>query len=399
MAFPHAPLSNEQLGPGVSALFAESAAPQMRMMAARGLAPLPARDMLVALYQLWATNSDNLAEIAGKTTAGLPIGIVSGALADPNLPQGVIDLLGRRQLANDSVLDAVVRHPNVADETLASVGLACSEPICDILAENQSRWRAYPKIVVSLYSNRNCRQSVVHRMLETAVRANIEIDLPMMEEIREALGVSKVNPERDIIFAKTVENTEVELALRKQVELALAPTGTDEHEFLQALPLPEIDPEAEHADPEAAAVALLETSEPEKRRSRHAEIRLMEPMEKIRAALLGTASDRAVLVRDTNKTVAMAAIKCPRVTDAEAVAYSADRSLSNDVIRYLANKREWIKLYAVKLNLVMNPKTPMSRAMALLVYLQRRDIQKVSRSKNVSSALAKAAKRKVTEAG
>jgi hypothetical protein len=121
----------------------------------------------------------------------------------------------------------------------------------------------------------------------------------------------------------------------------------------------------------------------------------MRPPEKVRTALLGDKSDRAMLIRDPNKVVAMSVVKSPKVSDSEAVGWSANRSLSPEIIRFIANKREWIKLYTIKFNLVMNPKTPMSKAMALLPYLNRGDLAKVARSKGVPSALAKAAKRKI----
>jgi hypothetical protein len=54
-----------------------------------------------------------------------------------------------------------------------------------------------------------------------------------------------------------------------------------------------------------------------------------------------------------------------------------------------------VKLYSVKLNLVMNPKTPLAKAMTLLAFLNAGDVQKVARSKNISTALSQAAKRKL----
>jgi hypothetical protein len=67
-------------------------------------------------------------------------------------------------------------------------------------------------------------------------------------------------------------------------------------------------------------------------------------------------------------------------------------------VTYISNNRDWTKLYRVKLNLVMNPKTPMSRAMHLLGHLHPSDIRKVATSKNVPSALATAAKRRTRTA-
>ena len=129
--------------------------------------------------------------------------------------------------------------------------------------------------------------------------------------------------------------------------------------------------------------------------SRTQELMAMNTMEKIRAALLGDQSDRGFLIKDSNKIVAMAVIKSPKVKENEVVGYSSNRSLSPDVIRYIASRREWVKLYQVKLNLVMNPKTPMARAMSFLPFLKNNDVKKLARSKNIPAALAKAAKRKV----
>jgi hypothetical protein len=104
-----------------------------------------------------------------------------------------------------------------------------------------------------------------------------------------------------------------------------------------------------------------------------------------------------VLIRDQNKAVCLSAIKSPRVKENEVVAYSANRSLPYEVVRYIATRRDWTKLYAIKLNLVQNPKTPMSQAMGFLGHLHQHDVRKVARSKNIPSALATAAKRRAEQ--
>ena len=114
-------------------------------------------------------------------------------------------------------------------------------------------------------------------------------------------------------------------------------------------------------------------------------------------AIIGNAFERAVLIRDSNKAVCLSAIKSPRVKENEVVAYCANRSLSHDVIRYIAGRRDWTKLYAVKLNPVLNPKTPMASAMSLLGHLHAHDVRKVAHSRNIPSALATAAKRRVAQ--
>jgi hypothetical protein len=373
----------------------------MRKMVAAGLAPLPPRDMLVALYQLW-TGNDEHSDVAGKTIEGLPAPVLDGALADAKLPPGVLDLLGRKLARNEAVLTKVVRHPRVDDETLIGVARVCPESVCDVLADNETRWLACPAIVTSLYNNRHCRMSVVHRMIELAERQKVELQLPAMDEIRQALAESgPVDESRDKMFAE-VHRTETAIeAEQKAFELLGAADVDDE------LELPEIeDHDTElfggtlpHEEPleddeDGPAVSEQDKQPPSKERRLQALLQ-MRPLEKIRTATLGDRYDRSILVRDSIKAVAMATIKSPKVREDEAVAYSANRALSLEVITYISNRRDWIKLYTVKLNLVMNPKTPMARSMTLLSFLNQADIQKVARSKNIPSALATAAKRKL----
>lgn len=405
MAFAHAALPPEVLG-SAAKFVGNEAPPAMQKMAAAGLAPLPPRDLLVALYQLWVDGGEH-ADRAGKTIEGLPPPVLDGALADRSLPAGVLDLLGRKLARNEKALEAVVRHPRVDDETLVGIARVCPEGICDVLAANETRWLAKPTIVASLYQNRNCRMSVIHRMIELALRQGVDLGLPAMEEIRAALEESgPVDETRDEMF-RQVNSTEHVLAEQDKVLDLFAEAQVDDE-----LELPELDDQAplytgpplpgdepieglEVEDEDEADKPRTTDTPPPSRERRLGQLMTMRPLEKIRTATLGDRYDRSILIRDSNKLVAMATIKSPKIRDDEAVAYSANRALTYEVINYIANRREWVKLYSVKFNLVMNPKTPMSRSMTLLAHLNQSDVQKVARSKNIPSALATAAKRKL----
>lgn len=376
MAITHAALDLPSLSVAANKLVGESAKPSARKMVAQGLAPLPPRDLGLALYQIWVTDLDGLAGQAKQSVESLPENVVMGIFDAPDLPAQVIDWLTRRRIKDATVLGRALEHANTDDETWSAMASVGPEEVCERIANNQERWTQAPEIVAALYENPNCRQSLIHRVLEFAVRAGLEVPIPMMDEIRKAMGDCTVDPSRDEALSSVADPDKEAMRVMQVAE------GSEE-----------LDERAMAANQAAGAPVDLK-AEAERRQARHAQLRTMSPMEKIRAALLGSAADRSVLVRDNNKTVAMAAIKCPRVRDNEVVAFSADRSLTNDVIRYIASRREWIKLYAVKVNLVMNPKTPVPRAMALLSHLSRKDLAKVARSKNVSSTLQKAAKRK-----
>ena len=401
MAFSHAVLEASVLGPVAGKFVGEGAPPKMRKMVAAGLAPLPPRDMLVGLYQIWAANDED-SNTAAKTVEGLPKAVLDGALADAKLPPGVLDLLGRKFPRKVAVLTAIVRHPAVDDQTLIGIARVCPEKVCDVIADNQVRWLQAPEIVGSLYGNRHCRMSVIHRMIEFAEREGVDLPLPGMEEIRTVLADSGPPDEsRDAMFKKFHGSEEAEASGEQSVDL-LADAEIDDDLDL-ALPEAEAD-EAEADDPEAEepaapAAEADEDEEPaeDKKISRMAEIQQMRPLEKIRTALLGDKYDRSLLVRDSNKAVAMATIRSPKIRDDEAVNFSSNRALSADVITYIASRREWVKLYTVKLNLVMNPKTPLARSMTLLAYLNRNDVQKIARSKGIPSALSTAAKRKMRQ--
>lgn len=410
MAFEHVPLSESELGPAVWKVVRPEAPAPLQGMVARGLAPLPPRDLVVALYQFWVTNLPELAAQSAKTVEGLPPPIVTGALGDASLPAGVLDFLARKLPRNVQALESIVRHPAVADETLVGLSRICPEGICDLLAENQTRWLNCPAIVESLYQNPNCRMSVAQRMLELAVREGLELGLPNMEEIKQAIASQARNKEAEAEPEADAESEAADdqqfrdvaqrvLAGQEQVLNLVTNAAADEE---LELDLPD-DPEEELPDIDekiAAAEAAAAEAEAENAAEEAADpitvISKLAPMKKIRLALMGNAFERAVLIRDSNKSVCMSAIKSPRVKENEVVAYSNNRSLSHDVVRYISTRRDWTKLYAVKLNLVLNPKTPMSSAMTFLTHLHAHDVRKVAHSRNIPNALATAAKRRLS---
>ena len=89
----------------------------------------------------------------------------------------------------------------------------------------------------------------------------------------------------------------------------------------------------------------------------------------------------------------MAVIRSPAITEMEVVAAAANRGICDDVIRYIANRREYVKEYTVKQALVGNPKCPLATSLRLLGFLRPDDLKTLARSKNVPGALAAAAKK------
>jgi hypothetical protein len=121
--------------------------------------------------------------------------------------------------------------------------------------------------------------------------------------------------------------------------------------------------------------------------------------QKIKLARMGNKEARSLLVRDRNKIVATAAIRSPKITDNEVVAFAKARSVCDEVLRAIAANRDWTRNYQVKLGLATNPKCPQATAIKFLNYLQERDLRGIMKSRDVPTAVATHARRILAKKG
>jgi len=90
--------------------------------------------------------------------------------------------------------------------------------------------------------------------------------------------------------------------------------------------------------------------------------------------------------------VASAAIRSPLLQEPEVIRISSSRAVDEDILRTVANNKEWTRSYQIKLNLVMNPRCPFMFAAKLLPLLRESDLKAIAKSKNVSGSVATAAR-------
>ena len=109
--------------------------------------------------------------------------------------------------------------------------------------------------------------------------------------------------------------------------------------------------------------------------------------EKLRLALVGNAGARALLVRDNNKQVSAAAIQSPQVTASEAAEIAKSKEVSEEVLRFIGNKRDWIKSGEVKHNLCFNPKTPPGITIRFLSHLRLDELRHLAKNRNVPAQI------------
>ena len=120
-------------------------------------------------------------------------------------------------------------------------------------------------------------------------------------------------------------------------------------------------------------------------------IAAMSVGDKIKLAYKGNKTVREILIRDTNKIVSCAVVKSGRITDNEVMTIATNRAIHEDVIRELARVKEYLRKYPVKVALAGNPKTPIPVTIRLLNSLHVKDLGKLAKNRNVSSAVFTAA--------
>jgi hypothetical protein len=115
--------------------------------------------------------------------------------------------------------------------------------------------------------------------------------------------------------------------------------------------------------------------------------------ERAKQARSGDQETRMILIKDSNKVVALAVLANPKLTLHEVEMIAASRNVSEEVLREIAGNRDWIKSYSVTLALVNNPKTPVPMALTFLPKLRTRDLRFVGKNKGVPEVIRMSAKR------
>lgn len=359
------PLPKEEL-PETIRRFGDPAAPTpARTMAAKGLVPVKGADLVTLLVQLAHDPEESVRTAAHGTLSGLPDEVLRPAVSAA-LPPAILDGLLPYVRGHQPLLEELAANRATPDATVARIAKQCDVDTAERIATDQARLLGYPEIIEALYKNRSTRMSTVDRLVELAARNGVELH-----------GVAT--------FAAHVE------AIRGQLIIEETPE--------EELPSDRIFAEALEHDSDEDAIDTDKVDGSEEIRERHRPLAFrigeMSISEKVRLALIGDAAARAILVRDANKIVSMSAVTSPAMKDAEAARIAASKQVSDDILRYLGNRRDWLGNYELKKNLVFNPKTPMGVSMKFISHLRFNDLKGLARSKNVPASLRTAARQRV----
>jgi len=263
--------------------------------------------------------------------------------------------------SKNEILTKIIQNNRFPVDFLKKIAENGKSEILEVLSENQIKLIAYPELIELMERNPNINNFVKGKLDEIK---RFYLTGEKAEEIK-ADGLT------DDIFTISAEEKK-----------GKTDVGDDEDEGLEE----KVKTEESEEDEETV---LLTENVQQQVLTRLQEINNMTVAERIKTALLGTKSDRALLIRDPNKLVAQAVIESPKMSIDEISAILKNKSVSGDLISKIAKKKEWIKNYQIIVDLVMNPKTPVSFAVGFLKKLHANDLKMVKRDKNVSPVIRK----------
>ncbi len=140
---------------------------------------------------------------------------------------------------------------------------------------------------------------------------------------------------------------------------------------------------------EAALAEAAAAAEPDlvRRQTLIQRLAKMTVAQRVQFAMKGGSEARRTLIRDNNKVVQRAVLQSPRLTDQEVEAFASMSSLTEEILRLVANNRNFRKNYTVVRNLINNPKVPLDITLHMLPMLNAVDLKRLTTNKNIPETL------------
>lgn len=355
------PIRPETLSTAVQRSVGAQTPVPVRLMAARGMAPMPPKDLVTAQFVLTFDADEKVRQAAEKSLANLDERIANAVLSDTNVDKHVLGYLAVALATKDAFAEKLLLNPGTPSEAFVEVAKVASENICEIIANNQARLLEQPEIARSLSKNTHALRSTIDRVVDFLVRSSIVLE--DLAEFEDAL-LRLTGEER----LKAADAVELDADMIDEKFLT-----EEQKKQLESQGRKLIDEESDDAS---------EPSEEEKQTVEQ-RMRNMNIGQLVALATKGKKEYRRYLLRHTNRIIALAAITSPATKENDVVAAAQSRMVAADVINYIANKKDWVRMYAVKLALVQNPKTLLPTAMKLTTVLNKKDLKILAKSRNI----------------
>jgi hypothetical protein len=335
----------------------------LRVAAARGALPV-ARAVLARLYlHLRADPDENVRKEAESNLAGLDGDAIREILSDPACDGSVLRHYAPAAARNEKLAEIVAFHPAVPDEALSVLASEGGSSVIELVLTNQARLLGSPGLLDRLTVNPALRPDQRGRILD--LLAHFFKD---HEAAGEGAGGPGEAPSAGPAADEGMDASQIARLLQVDVgDLFAASEILDGEEF------------ARDENPVVRSV--------------YQRILTLMTGQKAMLAMKGGREERQILIRDTNKIVALSVLKNPRLSELEVERIASMRNVSDEVLRAVGADREWAKSYAVACALVKNPRTPPGISTNFIPRLTNKDLKLLGSDKNVPEIIRRNAKR------
>ena len=340
----------------VSQILDGRAGQQLRSAAARGALPLP-RATLVRLYVALRDDEDESVRTEAQTSLDdLAHSAILEVLEDEECAPDVLDFFSQQGTKDEAIAQRIAFHKAVPANALAALATAGNAGVIELVLTNQERLLSQPQLLDRLSMNPALRPGQRGQILELLERA------------------SRVRPRGEEDDPEGDEDR-----LSAEVEEAARLLQVDVGELFAASEILDGDEFEQAEDPNV--------------RTAYRKILTLNVAQKAILAMRGGREERIILVRDTNKIVALGVLRNGRITEEDIEFIARMRSVSDEVLRQIGQNRDWLKSYLVVTALVNNPRTPPGVSTNLVARMQNQDLKRIAGNHDVPELIRRMAKR------
>jgi hypothetical protein len=352
---------DSSLGGVVERILDGRAPKQVRSAAARGALPLP-RAVLVRLYLVLRGDEDQDIRVeAENSLACLGRESLLDVLGDAECPPEVLGHFADQAVKDEAMAERITFHRSAPDGALATLAAGGTASVIDLVLTNQERLLRQPDLLNCLSVNPALRVDQRGRILELLDRVT------QAAEAAEAADGTPAGAE--------AESEEVSEELREAARIL------------------QLDIGELYAASEILGGEEFEQSDDPEIRTVYQRILELNVAQKAVMAMRGGREERMILVRDTNKLVALGVLRNPRIVEDDVESISRMRNITQDVLRQIGQSREWTKSYTIIAALVNNPRTPQGISTNFVPRLQNQDLKRLAANKDVPELIRRMAKR------
>jgi len=324
---------------------------ELRLMAAQGALPLKPEDLVELLTDLLTDPDAVVEDAARRSLLAFPavelVPIVRSRETPPSVLTWAVTFRSEKE-----VREVALQNTSLPDETIESLAPALPEELAELVVINQTRLLRRLTLLEAIEANPSLNRDQQRRLRELRETFHIGEEKAPPPPPPPAKVAAPPPPEEPVLEESPISEDE-----------ALVRYLSDE--------------ERAQAEKVSAVQKLYR----------------LNTAEKVVTALKGTREERAILVRDPNRIVAIAVLGSPKVTDGEIESFAAMKNVSDAILRQIGTHRDWKKRYGVVANLVRNPRTPLAISLGMVSRLNPRDIKSLAFDRNVPEAIRKQAQR------